>query len=201
MKRVVFFIALIFIYFSSFSQSENPHFLSINAYPTIDNIGNLKLGFGYMLDGAYFFNDWFGVGGKASHSMFKYSEDGIKANSFAQHIGLTANVFIYKEFAGGDFAIMPNIGVGASYTILPNLVTDEFDPTMQFYDRTTNIVSPLFNAFGIKAFWNFHEDMAVNVSIDYNMAVSKKWPDKTFGEFLYFSVGYTYFLNFGGGDK
>jgi hypothetical protein len=197
MKKIVFFIVIGILSNKLFSQAENPHFLMITPNYSLDNIEPLKAPIGVGIEGAYFINEWFGTGGKMTTTIMDYSFNDYTSTSPAMSYGITANAYVMKKIYR-DFYIMPSIGFGYAYTSLPKVEKKYIQNNIEVVDEIfgTTFSSILFNPISIKGFWNFHQDMSAHVSIDYSIAVSNKWPEKTFGEFLSFGIGYTYYLNF-----
>ncbi len=197
MKKIIFALVLIFAGHNLFSQAENPHFSMITPQYSLDNMKHLKNPFGFSLEGAYFLNDWLGTGGRYSAAFMNYKFNGYEGTKSAMSHGITANVYVLKKVYK-EFSIMPSIGIGYAFTSLPNVEKNATQNNLAVVDviEGTSFSSILFNPLSIKGFWNFHQDMSAHVSIDYNISVSNKWPEKTFGEFLSFGIGYTYYLNF-----
>lgn len=197
MKKTFLSLLILSIAYTSFSQGEKPHFASVNFYPVMENFSSLKGGLGYSVDGAYFINSWFGVGGTFNHSLFNYKFDGYEGKTKASHLSFCANAYVKKSF-GDKFTLMPNVGFGFSYASIPDAertIKQGGIDVLQQIDGYS-LTGVMFNTMSIKGFYNFYKDMSANVSIEYMLSVTNKWPEKSFGEFLMIGVGYTYYLNF-----
>ena len=195
MKKIIFALVIIFAGHNLFSQAENPHFSMITPYYSLDNMKQLKNTFGFSIEGAYFLNDWFATGGRYSATFMKYKFNGYEGTKSAMSHGITANVYVLKKVYK-EFSIMPSMGIGYAFTSLPDAEKQSDLSSIIDVVGGTSFSSILFNPLSVKGFWKFYQDMSAHVSIDYNIAVSNKWPEKTFGEFLSFGIGYTYYLNF-----
>lgn len=197
MKKILFSFAFLSIVLCGFPQGEKPHFASVNFYPVMDNFSSLKGGFGYSVDGAYFINSWFGAGGTFNHSLFKYKYDGYEGKTMASHFSFCANAYVKKSF-GEKFTIMPNVGFGFSYANLPDVERTVKQGGLDVVQTVPgfSVSGVMFNTMSVKGFYNFYQDMSANVTVEYMMSVSNKWPEKSFGEFLMIGIGYTYYLNF-----
>lgn len=195
MRKIVFALLVIIYSHNLFSQAEKPHFSMITSFYSLDNMKQLKNPFGISLEGAYFINDWFGTGGRYATTFMNYNVNGYEGSTSAMSHGITANVYVLKKVYK-DFTIMPSMGIGYAYTSLPDAVKKSDNLPFEDVIGGTSFSSILFNPLSVKGFWNFYQDMSAHVSFDYNIAVSNKWPEKSFGEFLSFGIGYTYYLNF-----
>ncbi len=197
MKKILVSTIILLIVNTSFSQGKKPHFASVNFYPVMENFSSLKGGLGYSVDGAYFINSWFGVGGTFNHSLFDYKLDGFEGKTKASHLSFCVNAYVKKSF-GDKFTFMPNVGVGVSYANIPDAERTIKQGGVDVIQQTAgyNFTGVMFNTMSIKGFYNFHKDMSANVSVEYMLSVTNKWPEKSFGEFLMIGVGYTYYMNF-----
>jgi hypothetical protein len=195
MKKFSVVLIALCLSINLYPQAENPHFSMITSYYSLDNMKQLKSPFGFSLEGAYFINDWLGTGGRYSTTFMNYNVNGYEGKSAAMSHGITANVYVLKKIYK-DFTIMPSLGIGYAYTSLPEAVKKSENLPFEDVIGGTAYSSLLFNPLSVKGFWNFYQDMSAHISIDYNIAVSNKWPEKSFGEFLSFGIGYTYYLNF-----
>ena len=211
MKRI--FITLLFITQLLPSQAQdskpteniNPHFAAIHFAPVFESIKQLETGYGISLEGAYFLNEWFGIGGILRYSMHPYSYTNFKSSGDAQQIGFSANVFIHKIFLNDKISITPSIGVGFSSTSFPTgtlTKTQRKETAPGVYSDIDTLISIdaintagfMYNILSFDVNYQFKQNMSVGLKLDYQISVSDKWPDETLGDFFSIGIGYTYFF-------
>jgi hypothetical protein len=203
MKKIIFTLFLVSQIALLQAQDAKPYHASIHFAPVFESIQKLKTGFGTTIEGSYFFNDWFGTGGKLSYSTHRYTYSNFSANSNAGQYGFSGNVYILKKYFDDKISFIPSIGFGFTSTIIPsgtltstNLVQTAPGVYTQVESKafigSSSITSFMFNVFGIACNYNFRPDMSAGVNIEYQMSVANKWPDETLGDFFSIGIGYTY---------
>ncbi len=95
----------------------------------------------HLLEGAYFLNEWFGIGGILRYSMHPYSYTNFKSSGDAQQLGFSANIFIHKIFLNDKISITPSIGGRSFVNFVPNRYAHE--------DSTQRNRSPEFTRISI----------------------------------------------------
>ncbi len=188
---------------SKSSGDPKPHFAAIHFAPVFESIQKLKTGYGTSLEGAYFLNEWFGVGGIVRYSMHPYSYTGFKSSGDAGQLAFSANAYIRKVYLNEKLSILPSVGLGFASTSFPagtltQTISKETAPGVFTAADTAiavnamNVSSFLYNIMSIDVNYQFKPNMSVGVKFDYHIAVSNKWPDETMGDFFSIGIGYTY---------
>ncbi len=187
------------------AQDVKPHFAAIHFSPVFESIKKIKTGFGSSIEGAYFINEWFGAGGIARFSQHSYTYSRFDASGNASQFGLTGNVYMFKKFFNDKLTILPSMGIGFTSMKLPNgnLTKTEIQETAPGVFSEVDVVQAIpainvmaftFNVFSVDCNYQFKPNMAAGIKLDYQIAVSNKWPDETLCDFLSFGIGYTYFF-------
>jgi hypothetical protein len=180
-----------------------PHFAAIHFAPVFESIQKLKTGYGTSLEGAYFLNEWFGVGGIIRYSMHPYSYTNFKSSGDAGQLAFSANAYIRKVYLNEKLSILPSIGLGFTSTSFPKgtltqTESRETSPGVYSAVDTTiainalNVTSFMYNILSLDVNYQFKPNMSVGVKFDYHISVSSKWPDETMGDFFSIGIGYAY---------
>lgn len=205
MKKAFITLITIYLFLSSKAQDVKPHFSAIHFSPAFESIKKLKTGFGTSIEGAYFFNEWFGAGGIFRYSMHPYSYSRFVSSGSANQFGFTANAYIFKKFFNDKISLLPSIGIGFNSAKLPEgtLTKTELTETapgifseidIEHKIPGINVSAFTFNVFSVDCNYHFKPNMSAGIKFDYQIAFSNKWPDETLGDFLSFGIGYTYFF-------